>query len=175
MNRIFVLGYLGSATYDLAHEIASERNIESLNSGGSDKIWSVFSIDDEIVRLDGRSLIRICMGHGEHEYRNREYEILSKLINPDFKIGIAADEIYPDNLVVVCGDGIVLDEQCYELLKLESVKVSEQSIDEMWERAKTNEKIPYAYMLMGTEEEKRKIFEDNYNRRKYLYDGLSEK
>ncbi len=189
--RIFVLGYLGVNCYEVAKKIASELNSEaqkSLITGkccqenleisaeelalAKDSPFEVLDMPSEIERLDGRSLLKICMGHGEHAIRNNEYEVLSKLINPNFDIGIAKDEVYPKNLVVSCGDGIVLDDQCYEMLLGQKRVVVTLPPEEMWNNAKDDKSIPYAYMQFGSDEERFAQFTKNYELRKRLYQGL---
>ena len=189
--RIFVLGYLGVKSPEVAKKIASELNSgaqksqtigkycqEDLQISDAEKEeiesapFEVFDMLKEIERLDGRSLLKICMGHGEHALRNCEYEVLSKLVNPDFEIGMAKDEVYPKNLVVACGDGIVLDDQCYEILKGQKSVVVELPLDEMWANAKDDKSIPYAYMQFGSDEERFAQFKKNYELRTHLYQGL---
>lgn len=189
--RIFVLGYLGVKCYEVAQKIASELNSEAQKSLTTGKYWQgnveisaeemasvkespfeVLDMPSEIERLDGRSLLKICMGHGEHAIRNNEYEVLSKLINPNFDIGIAKNEVYPKNLVVSCGDGIVLDDQCYEMLLGQKRVVVTLPLEEMWNNAKDDKRIPYAYMQFGSDEERFAQFMKNYELRKRLYQGL---
>ncbi len=179
--RIFVLGYLGVKSPEVAKKIASELNSGAQKSQTIGKYcqgilpnppFEVLDMLKEIERLDGRSLLKICMGHGEHALRNCEYEILSKLVNPDFEIGMAKNETYPENLVVACGDGIVLDDQCYEILKGQERVVVELPLEEMWANAKDDKSIPYAYMQFGSDEERFAQFKKNYELRTRLYQGL---
>ncbi len=189
--RIFVLGYLGVKSIEEAKKIASELNSEAQNFSGNGKYFhknieisademksikenpiEVLDMPSEIERLDGRSLLKICMGHGEHALRNNEYEVLSKLLDPNFEIGMAKNEIYPENLVVACGDGIVLDDQCYEMLQSEKRVVIELPLEEMWANAKDDKSIPYAYMQFGSDEERFAQFKKNYELRTKLYQGL---
>ena len=64
---IFVTGFFGAPVKETAEQVAMEKGFDLL------------SLDDEIERSDGRSILRICMIMGEHEYRNKEYEMLVKL------------------------------------------------------------------------------------------------
>ncbi len=189
--RIFVLGYLGVKSIEVAKKIASELNSEAQNFSVNGKYFhknleisaeemksikgnpiEVLDMSSEIERLDGRSLLKICMGHGEHALRNNEYEVLSKLLDPNFEIGMAKNEVYPKNLVVSCGDGIVLDDQCYEMLQSEKRVVIELPLEEMWANAKDDKTIPYAYMQFGSDEERFAQFKKNYELRTKLYQGL---
>ncbi len=66
-NIIFVTGYFGAPIREIAEKTAEREGC------------ALLSLDEEIERADGRSILRICMLMGEHEYRNKEYEILSGL------------------------------------------------------------------------------------------------
>ena len=61
---VFVTGFFGAPVMQTALKIADEENLD------------IISLDDEIEKNDGRSVRRICMVMGEHEYRNKEYEAL---------------------------------------------------------------------------------------------------
>ena len=65
--RIFVIGFMGSDRKGTAENIAKELD------------YQLVDLDREIEQEDGRSIQRICMTMGEHEYRNKEYESLEKL------------------------------------------------------------------------------------------------
>lgn len=90
--RIFVIGFMGSERKGTAEKIAKELN------------YRLVDLDREIEQEDGRSIQRICMTMGEHEYRNKEYESLEKLAGQN-------------RIVVACGDGTILDEMSREILK----------------------------------------------------------
>ena len=157
INRCFVIGYMGTDRKGKAQSIAKERS------------WDCLDLDTEIERLDGRSILRLCMTMGEHDYRNKEYEVLSKLADETFDMGIAANESYTDNLVISCGDGILLDEMCFEMLKNSEVILLDGPIEELWEKAKYDKSIPYAFMNTFPEDKKKKQFTELYEMRKSLY------
>lgn len=108
--RIFVIGFLGSDRKAAARQLAEDLNYQEVD------------LDEEIEKKDGRSISRICMTMGEHEYRNQEYQMLSELSE---KRGI----------VVCCGDGVVLDDMSLELLKQNTVVVADAELtaSELWE------------------------------------------
>jgi len=155
-RNIFVIGYMGSDRRDAAKKIAVELQYELLD------------MDAEIERRDGRSIIRMCMIMGEHEYRNKEYELLKELLPGKRQ-------------VVICGDGILLDDMNFEALKLsfnrnhDSVILIEAPIDLLWQNAKNDETIPYAFMHISGEDgsaaevERQKKFYDLYEVRKSRY------
>ena len=146
--RIFVTGYMGARTRELAEAIAAEMGYELID------------LDTEIEKLDGRTIQRICMLMGEHEYRNKEYEMLQTLKDRE-------------GIVVLCGDGIIFDDQNREVLAANTVVVADAAadIDELWERAKDQKGLPYAFMNFGGDERKEKFIE-LYEQRKDIYMSL---
>ena len=92
-NLIFVTGFLGAPIEETARQIAD------------DKGYDFLSLDDEIVKEDGRSILRICMMMGEHEYRNKEYEMLQKIADSD-----------RNNLVICCSDGVLHDDMSQSII-----------------------------------------------------------
>lgn len=146
--RIFVTGYMGADTRTLAEKIAAELSYELID------------LDAEIEKEDGRSIQRICMLMGEHEYRNKEYEMLQKLKDRD-------------GIVVLCGDGIIFDDQNMEVLEANTVMLadSDTDIEILWERAKDMKNLPYAFMNLGGDERKEK-FITLYEQRKDIYKKL---
>jgi shikimate kinase len=145
--RIFVTGYMGAATRELAEKITAELSYELID------------MDAEIEKLDGRTIQRICMLMGEHEYRNKEYEALEELSKKE-------------DLVVVCGDGALFDEMCEELMGKGEIVIADadRSAEELWQAAKDDKNIPYAFMQFGSEDEKRETFFKMYDQRKPIYD-----
>lgn len=204
MERIFVIGYMGTPRRQYAEMLCQKLNQEILEKNQVPVELPLFQhldMDSEIERLDGRTILRLCMTMGEHEYRNREYELLSKLSDPAFDMGIAKEEEYPRSLVISCGDGILLDEMCMEILKkyaeksnytvdlnCEDVSVLSgfdknniedsgvillsATLEDMWQAAKLDKALPYAFMHTGTEEARKSKFEEIYTARKHLYDSL---
>ena len=148
--RIFVTGYMGADTRALAQEITSETGYELID------------LDAEIEKADGRTIQRICMLMGEHEYRNKEYEMLQSLKNRE-------------GIVVLCGDGIIFDDQNREVLEDNKVVLADAAtdIEILWERAKDLKGLPYAFMNFGGDERKQKFIE-LYEQRKDIYTKLAE-
>jgi len=148
--RIFVTGYMGADTRTLAQEIAEETGYELID------------LDVEIEKADGRTIQRICMLMGEHEYRNKEYEMLQSLKNRE-------------SIVVLCGDGIIFDDQNREVLEDNKVVLADAGtdIEILWERAKDLKNLPYAFMYFGGDERKQQFIE-LYEQRKDIYLKLAE-
>lgn len=146
--RIFVTGYMGAATRELAEKIAAEMS------------YDLIDLDAEIEKEDGRTIQRICMLMGEHEYRNKEYEMLQSMKNRE-------------GIVVLCGDGIIFDDQNREVLEANTVVLADADtdIDILWQRAKDLKNLPYAFMNFGGDEKKEKFIE-LYEQRKNIYMSL---
>lgn len=151
-SRVFVIGFIGSDRRGKAMEIAKEKN------------YRFIDLDREIVQSDGRSILRMCMTMGEHEYRNKEYEMLQKLSSEE-------------NIAVACGDGIILDDMCADILRENTVVVADSRLtcDELWEKALASDAPPYAFWTDPDEQKKYRTFCQLYEKRKPLYQNLSER
>lgn len=147
--RIFVTGYMGADTRGLAEKLAAELSYELID------------LDAEIEAADGRTIQRICMLMGEHEYRNKEYEMLQQLKNRE-------------GIVVLCGDGIIFDDQNREVLQDNTVVLADPDTDPeiLWEKAKDIKGLPYAFMNFGSEEKRKAQFIQLYQQRKDIYMSL---
>lgn len=145
--RIFVIGFMGSNRNEIGKKLAAKLNYELID------------LDREIEKEDGRDIRRICMMMGEHEYRNKEYEMLEKLSEQE-------------KIVVVCGDGIVLDDMNREILQKNQVVLADWEKDpqQLWEQAKQQKNnFPYAFMNQPDTALKKQKFMDLYDQRKNLY------
>ena len=147
MKNIYVTGFIGSDRYSLGRQLAEEKGME------------LIILDKFIEDMDGRSVMRIIMLMGEHEYRNKEYEALEELSKKE-------------DLVVVCGDGALFDEMCEELMDKGEIVIADadKTAEELWQAAKDDKNIPYAFMQFGAEDEKRETFFKMYDQRKPIYD-----
>lgn len=170
-NIIFVTGYFGAPIREIA-EMTAER-----------EGCALLSLDDEIEKADGRPVLRICMLMGEHEYRNKEYEVLAKLTadadpaDPvcDNNGGICIKMPGSDaDLVVYCGDSVLNDEMSRDIILKHQLVIagSDMSVDELWENAKKTKDSTHAFMHFGSEESQKKAFEDLYSRQRALYDSI---
>ena len=146
MKNIYVTGFIGSDRYALGKKTAEEKGRE------------LIILDKEIEELDGRSVMRIIMLMGEHEYRNKEYEALEILSKKE-------------DLVVVCGDGVLFDEMCRDLMEQGEVLIADadKSAEQLWQAAKDDQNIPYAFMQFSEEGKKRETFFRLYEQRKPIY------
>jgi shikimate dehydrogenase len=64
--RIFVTGYMGAATRELAEKIAAELSYEMID------------LDAEVIQMAGCSIPEIFAKHGEQTFRSLETAVLSK-------------------------------------------------------------------------------------------------
>ncbi|MCB6993910.1 hypothetical protein LI177_10500 [bacterium 210820-DFI.6.37] len=149
-SRVFVTGFLGSDRKGTAERLAQELG------------YDLIDLDREIEKKDGRSIQRICMMMGEHEYRNKEYEMLEDLSQEN-------------NIVVCCGDGIIFDDMNREILMKNQVLIAdaELSAEELWEKAKNLTDSVYAFMHQTDEALKKEKFMELYWQRKDLYSRFS--
>lgn len=149
-DTIVVTGYFGAPTEETARRIADERGSR------------LVVIDDEIAAADGRSIKRICMMEGEHSYRNKEFEML---------------EVFAGSgNVLLCGDGVLYDDMCREIIEECTLVIAGEgmSLDELWEGAKAFADSTYhAFMMFGSDEEKRVAFDKLIERQKKLFKGES--
>jgi len=72
------------------------------------------------------------MAMGEHEYRNKEYEILETYSKKN-------------GFVMVCGDGIVLDEMCTAILKDNPTLFVDEPLELLWLRAENDQTLLYSF------------------------------
>lgn len=144
--RVFVIGFLGSDRHGTAEKLAAELS------------YRLVDLDREIEKKDGRSVQRICMMMGEHEYRNKEYELLETLA-------------LQDKIVVCCGDGVIFDDMNRDILKKNQVVIADADLspEELWERAKNSTDSVYAFMHQADEVLKKEKFMELYRQRKDLY------
>lgn len=147
-EKLFIIGYMGSDKIGVGKELSSSLGYELL------------ILDDLIVKKDGRSLLKIIMSMGEHEYRNKEYEILDDYSNKK-------------GFVMICGDGIVLDEMCITLLKENPTLFVDEPVDLMWSKAKNDKTLLYSFLSSQDEAFAYKKFTELYTHRLPLYQVCS--
>ena len=170
---LFVTGYFGAPIRMMAEIKARNENVP------------LIYLDEEIEKSDGRSALRICMSMGEHEYRNKEYEMLTKItgetagesdahISDDSHDPIHVFDIHFD-LVVCCGDGVLNDEMSRELILRHYLLFAgiDMSPKQLWRRALDIDEPIHAFMYFGSEEEKEQAFYELYERQQKLYESIS--
>lgn len=155
-NFIFVTGYFGAPIEEAAKKLAADNGCELLY------------LDKEIEKADGRSVLRICMLMGEHEYRNKEYEALSAIVSGKIASGAKG-------AVICCGDGVLNDEMSAEIIKSHRLVIvgADMTADQLWENAKSQKESVHAFMHFGSEDSRRKAFEELYERQRALYSSVT--
>ena len=154
-NIIFVTGFIGSDRIGLARRLAAQNGMEFV------------SLDDEIEAKDGRNVRRIAMMMGEHEVRNKEYEMAKGMLERE-------------GLVVACSDGIILDDECLSLLAQGNVVIADGDLtpEQLWEQAKADPNPAYAFLSASLsdedEGEKYQRFLALYQARMPIYRRISE-
>lgn len=161
-NIIFVTGFFGSPIMQRARQLAVENGCP------------LISLDDEIERADGRSVRRICMTMGEHEYRNKEYESLKSIAEgkaPPAGAQAAESTTPAADLVVACGDGVLLDDMSRELILGYTLVITgaDMTCEALWENARADVESCHAFMHFGTEEKRREAFEKLFERQRALF------
>ena len=184
---IFVTGYFGAPIIEIADEIAEQEGMDLL------------LLDRAIEKKDGRSIRRICMAGGEHGYRNLEYEAVEDLHRAtlgndmgseeasgrsgsgeggDFSVGSGEGDVssavvsLPERgLVVACGDGILYDDETRALIMKHELIIAGEGMkpDKLWANALADDETWHAFMLFGTDEEKRTAFYAYHKRQKELF------
>ena len=143
-EKLFIIGYIGSDRMRVGEKAADLLGYELL------------VLDDLIVKKDGRPLKKIIMAMGEHAYRNKEYEIL---------------EMYSKkkDFVMVCGDGIVLDDMCISILKDNPTLFVDEPLELLWSRAKNDQTLLYSFLENDSRTFVNKKFSELYQLRLPLY------
>lgn len=151
-DLIFVTGYFGAPIIETADEIAKQEGMDLL------------ILDRAIEKKDGRTIRKLCMAGGEHGYRNLEYEAVEEL---------TSGELASTNtrLVIACGDGILYDEQTRGLILDHDLLIAGEDLKEekLWKGAQADDETWHAFMLFGSDEEKRAAFDAYIERQKALF------
>ncbi len=152
--RAYVIGFMGSDRKRAAEEFAAK-----YACGNGEGSLEIIDLASYIEKEDGRSLLRLCMTMGEHELHNKEYEALEKLQERD-------------NFVLICTDGVILDEMNADIIKKGTVILADAPLEELWENAKNDKSLPYAFMHDTDEARKLAKFTQLYEARHSLYTKL---
>lgn len=175
-NRIFLIGYMGSGKTTVA-------KILSKITG-----FQLVDMDQEIEKAEQSSIRNIFIKYGEHEFRNKEAELLDKLCNVTSAADVISGEeiedtnvlskkskyehfanFLNDSLVVSCGGGIILDEINRTILKKQCTFFLEGDPIRLFKRVNGDITRPFAFMDVKDENERLQKFLDLYNNRKSLY------
>lgn len=190
-NRIFLIGYMGSG----------KTTVSKILSGKTGAAW--IDMDQEIEKAEGMPIRKMFIKYGEHEFRNKESELLDKLCHVASAADIMAGESMggqkaegagtqaventgtqkvlnkaskyeafasmPEDLIVSCGGGIILDDLNRKILNRQYTIFLETDPEILFERVKADQNRPLAFMDIADEEARRKKFVDLYKKRKPFY------
>ncbi|MEG1583932.1 MAG: shikimate kinase [Anaerovorax sp.] len=182
-NRIFLIGYMGCGKTTVGKELSKLMG------------YSHVDMDAEIETIEGMPVSKIFMRFGEHEFRNKEAELLDKLCNvtsgihlmtggegavkkmlnraslyADFeKVGNSKDTA----AVISCGGGIILDDLNCTVLKKECTVFLEGSLPLLFSRIKSDSNRPLAFMDITPEKKQFEKFSDLYSTRKTAYENTA--
>ncbi|HML35908.1 MAG TPA: shikimate kinase [Bacillota bacterium] len=174
-NRLFLIGYMGSG----------KTTVSKILSGKADTAW--IDMDQEIEKAEGMPIRKMFIKYGEHEFRNKESELLDKLCHVSSAVDIMAGEStgtrkvldkvskyevfasMPEDLIVSCGGGIILDDLNRKILNSQYTIFLEADPEILFERVKADQNRPLAFMDVDDEETRRQKFLDLYKKREPLY------
>lgn len=83
-NRIFLIGYMGSGKTTVAKVISQQTG------------FVLVEMDEEIEKAEGSSIRNMFIKLGEHEFRNKESELLDKLCQVNSSIDVILNKVQPD-------------------------------------------------------------------------------
>lgn len=174
-NRIFLIGYMGSG----------KTTVSKILSGKTGAAW--IDMDQEIEKAEEMPIRKMFIKYGEHEFRNKESELLDKLCHVASAADIMAGEStgtqkvldkvskyeafanMPEDLVVSCGGGIILDDLNRKILNRQYTIFLEADPEILFERVKADQNRPLAFMDVADEEARRQKFVELYKKREPLY------
>lgn len=174
-NRVFLIGYMGSGKTTVS-------KILSRKTGAS-----CVDMDQEIEKAEGMPIRKMFIKFGEHEFRNKESELLDKLCHVTSAVDIMAGEATgeqrvldkvskyedfagrKDNLIVSCGGGVILDDLNRQILHRQYTIFLEADPQKLFERVNGDVNRPFAFMDINDENERRQKFLELYKKREPLY------
>ncbi len=144
-NHIFLIGYMGSGKTSVSKVLSDKTGIRCID------------MDREIERTEGMSIRMIFIKYGEHEFRNKEAELLDKLANTK------------EPLIVSCGGGVILDDMNRKTLNHQYTIFLEGNPEKLFARVSEDSNRPLTFMDIDDKNERRQRFLELYKKRKDLY------
>jgi shikimate kinase len=144
-------------------------------------------MDQEIEKAEGMPVRKIFIKYGEHEFRNKESELLDKLCHVTGALDLLAGDATgerkvldriskyeafahrSERLIVSCGGGIILDDLNRKILQSQYTIFLESDPEELFHRVNGDRNRPFAFMDIKDENERRQRFLDLYKKREPLY------
>ena len=174
-NRIFLIGYMGSGKTTVSKILSEKTGI------------SVIDMDQEIEKAEAMPIRKIFIKYGEHEFRNKESELLDKLCHVSSAVDLLAGEAtdtkkvldkiskyeafasMPQSLIISCGGGIILDDLNRTVLRSQCTVFLEAKPETLFQRVNGDANRPFAFMDVQDEAERLQKFLDLYKKREALY------
>lgn len=176
INRIFLIGFMGSGKTTIGKELSSLTG------------YSFVDMDQEIEKAEQSSIRNMFIKYGEHEFRNKESELLDKLCQVKSVADIMLGEENTNNkvlekeskyahfanlsdngVIVSCGGGIILDDINRAILKKQCTIFLEGNPIKLFERVNGDTNRPFAFMDVSDEQERQEKFLELYHKREHLY------
>jgi len=144
-------------------------------------------MDQEIEKAEGMTIRKMFIKYGEHEFRNKESELLDKLCHVTGAVDLMAGEVTGErkaldkaskyesfanrneNLIVSCGGGIILDDLNRRILNRQYTIFLEADPEKLFERVDGDIGRPFAFMDIDDRNERKRKFLELYKKREPLY------
>lgn len=174
-NRIFLIGYMGSGKSTVSSILSEKTGFPCID------------MDQEIENAEGMPIRKIFMKYGEHEFRNKESELLDKLCHVTGAVDLLAGEATGEakvlnkvskyeafcqiegGLIVSCGGGVILDDLNRTILNQQCTIFLEADPATLFQRVNGDENRPFAFMDVQDESERLQKFLSLYQKREALY------
>lgn len=174
-NHIFLIGYMGSGKSTVSKILNEKTGFPCID------------MDQEIEKAEGMPIRKIFIKYGEHEFRNKESELLDKLCHVTGAVDLLAGESTGEGkvldkvskyepfakieggLIVSCGGGIILDDLNRSILNRQCTIFLEAKPEILFERVNGDINRPFAFMDVQNEEERLRKFLELYKKREALY------
>lgn len=179
-NRIFLIGYMGSGKTTVSKVLNRKTGASYLD------------MDHEIEKAEGMPIRKMFIKYGEHEFRNKESELLDKLCHVASAIDIMTGESTgtqkvldkvsnyetfanrKDDLIVSCGGGIILDDLNRQILNRQYTIFLEADPEKLFQRVNGDASRPFAFMDIDDENERQQKFLELYKKREPLYKAAAQ-
>lgn len=174
-KRIFLIGYMGSGKSTVSKLLSEKTGLPCID------------MDQEIEKAEGMPIRKIFIKYGEHEFRNKESELLDKLCHVTGAVDLLAGEATGEakvldkvskyeafskiegDLIISCGGGVILDDLNRSILNRECTIFLEAKPETLFHRVNGDENRPFAFMDVQDENQRLQKFLDLYQKREALY------
>ena len=180
LKPIFLIGYMGSGKTTVGKDLCNFTGFYFVD------------MDKEIEQAESSSIRNLFIKYGEHEFRNKESELLDKLCHITSAADVMTGEsnsntkflntkskyesfanISDKGVIVSCGGGIVLDDLNRTILKNQTTIYLEGNLKTLFERVNGDTNRPFAFMDIADEKERFDKFVTLFHKRKPLYEETS--